>query len=51
MEEVAVLAGHKIFAEADDNSALIVFNPYRILGKQHKPHLTHLLNTVTILVS
>ncbi len=41
LEDVTVHAGHKVMAEADDNSDLIVGNRQGILGKQlrHNPIL------------
>ncbi len=44
LEEVAVHAGHEVFTEVDNNSALIVGNPQRILGQQLRTRTIHLLN-------
>jgi hypothetical protein len=50
MVEVAVLVGHKVLVEINNNSALIVGDPEGILGEQLRPHLIHCLN-IFILVN
>jgi len=48
LEEVAELVSHKVLVEVDDNSALIVGTPERILGQQHRPYPINLLNIITV---
>jgi hypothetical protein len=50
LKEVAVYTGHKVLVDVDDNGALVVGNPYWILGQQLRPHPIHLFNILFILI-
>ncbi len=44
MEKVAVHAGHKVLMEVDNNTLVIVGNPWGILDQQLWPCPTHKIN-------
>ncbi len=46
LEEVSVHAGSKVLMEVNDNSALIVDDPQRILDQQLRPHQIHFIGSI-----
>ncbi len=49
MVEVGVRADHEDLMKVDDNSVMIVGNPYGILGQLFRLHPIQSLNTIFIL--
>ncbi len=43
-------AGHEVLVEVDDNNAMIVVNPWGILGRQLRPRQINLLNIIIIII-
>ncbi len=51
LEEVTVHIGHEVLVEVDDHSALIVGDPWGILGQQFRPQPNYFLGIILTLVT